>query len=130
MTLLITYNVSVTRNNEDKFCNNYGIRLIRFCKVFDLVICNDRVREDKNVEKLTYCDKKGKSCIDYALISKGLSKYVKDFKVDNFNAFFLITYLYLSPLNVNIFSVSNITLAASPRRRGVTVASRLWLAYF
>ena len=84
---LINNNMSVIRSNEDKSTNDYGIRLIRLCKMCDLILCNGRVGEDKNFGKLTYCDKKGKSCIDYALVSKGILKYVKNFKVGLFNAF-------------------------------------------
>ena len=74
---LINNNMSVSRNNEDETINDYGIRLIRLCKMCDLVICNGRVGDDKHSGKLTYCDKKGKSCVDYALVSKGMLKYVK-----------------------------------------------------
>ena len=84
---LIINNMSVNRTNEDKTINDYGIRLIRLCKMCDLILCNGRVGEDKQCGKLTYCEKKGKSCIDYALVSKGMLKYVKNFKVGTFNAF-------------------------------------------
>ena len=68
---LLKYNIPITRCNEDTKTNDFGHRLVNFCKVSGMIICNGRLEND-STGKFTYLDKKGKSSIDYVLISKGL----------------------------------------------------------
>ena len=77
---LISNNMSIVRSNEDSTINSYGRQLIQLCKCSDLVILNGRTSGDRE-GKFTYIDKKGKSVIDLAVVSKEILYLVKSFKV-------------------------------------------------
>ena len=79
--------LNVKRANKDIHTNEYGIRLIRLCKMSDLVILNGRAGEDKSEGRFTYSDRKGSSTIDYMLCCKNLLKSIKSFYVGNSNVF-------------------------------------------
>lgn len=77
---LLINNISIARKNKDHKTNDYGHKLINFCKISGLMICNGRVSGDKEGE-FTYIDKKGKSAIDYTIVSKGFINCIKTFSV-------------------------------------------------
>ena len=83
---LIENNISFSRMNEDSKCNDFGYKLINLCKISGLLICNGRLPGDK-FGSFTYFDKKGKSTVDFALISKGLLSLCNDFCVNLPSAF-------------------------------------------
>ena len=80
---LIVTETQIERFNEDTKTNDFGHRIINICQMSGLLICNGRMEGDKQEGKFTYIDKKGKSTIDYAIISKGLIKFVKEFHVQS-----------------------------------------------
>ena len=60
--------------------NDYGHALIKLCQLSSTFIYNGSV--NGNIEgNFTYVDKKGKSTIDYAIVSKGLMNYIFEFNV-------------------------------------------------
>ncbi len=74
--------VSATRNSVDQVCNNYGNRLIDFCKNMGLyIIANGRCGNDITGEATC----KNSSVIDYVLLSPDLFANVAEFKVHDFN---------------------------------------------
>ena len=83
---LLRFNITSARKNEDTKLNDYGHKLINFSKVAGLLICNGRFKGDEP-GKYTYIDKKGKSCNDFALVSKGLLSKPIDFTVHELNAY-------------------------------------------
>ena len=56
--------ISLNRSNRDKHINNYGYRLLDFCKCNSLYILNGRTGRDKGIGK---CTSKEVSTIDYFL---------------------------------------------------------------
>ena len=81
-------NIQVERNNNDSKTNDFGHRLIEICKISGLVICNGRLEGDNKNGEFTYIDKKGKSTVDYAIISKDLTKFAKNLYVESPTVFF------------------------------------------
>ena len=77
---LIMNNIRVERKNEDVKINDFGYKLIKLCQVSGMIICNGRTEGDK-FGSFTYVDRKGKSSIDYAIISKGLLNLEYNFHV-------------------------------------------------
>ena len=73
--------IAIERKNEDVKKNDFGHKLIKLCQLSGMIICNGRLAGDKLSGKFTYIDKKGKSTIDYAIISKGLLNIKSKFNV-------------------------------------------------
>ena len=99
---LIKNDIPIIRKNEDLKLNDFGHRLINLCKVSGLLICNGRLRGDRESGKFTYIDKKGKSTNDYALISKGLLSKPIEFHVHDPNAYSDHCPIELKLLNLNL----------------------------
>lgn len=76
----ISHDLQVVRKNKDPKTNDYGHLLIKLCQLSGLFICNGRLKGDEE-GCLTYTDKKGKSTIDYAVLSKGLMNNASEFHV-------------------------------------------------
>ena len=83
----INNDMSVLRMNKDKSVNDYGHKLINLCKTSDLCILNGRAFEDKGKGKLTFCNKNGKSTIDFVLASKYALYKLCYFDILPFNVF-------------------------------------------
>ena len=83
---LLENSITVSRKNEDTKVNDFGHKLVNLCKVSGLLICNGRLPGDE-IGNFTYFDKKGKSTVDFALVSKGLLCFCKDFCVHKPSAF-------------------------------------------
>jgi hypothetical protein len=66
----------MTRSNE------YGTKLLEFCKGSSMRILNGRAFNDKNVGKFTRIESTGCSVIDYVICDVQASKIINDFKVD------------------------------------------------
>lgn len=75
-------NISIYRVNRDKSMNNYGYRMLDFCKCNNLYILNGRTYRDKDEGHFT-C--KGSSTVDYFLCSLNLLPPISDFCVEEFS---------------------------------------------
>ena len=73
--------VSLQRTSKDKKMNNYGYKMLDFCKCNSLFILNGRVGQDKNSGS---CTCKDSSTVDYFLCSANILPLIIDFSVDDF----------------------------------------------
>ena len=74
------------RNNMDKIVNGHGHKLLRLVKMSSLLILNGRSESDKS-GKFTFCNHRGSSTIDYAIMSREILPSYNDFKVLSFTPF-------------------------------------------
>ena len=74
-------NVSTIRTARDKCSNNYGYKMIEFCKENNFYILNGRLGYDKSVGGTT-C--RGISCIDYFLSNVSIFNYCSNLCVEEF----------------------------------------------
>ncbi|CAG2218455.1 unnamed protein product [Mytilus edulis] len=81
---LLLHNISLPRFSEDtSSVNNYGYKLLDFCKKLNIYIGNSRLNgNDKSVGKKTCKDV---SLVDYFLLSSNVFPTVKSFDVLDFN---------------------------------------------
>ncbi|CAG2255513.1 unnamed protein product [Mytilus edulis] len=81
---LLLHNISLPRFSEDtSSVNNYGYKLLDFCKKLNIYIGNSRLNgNDKSVGKKTCKDV---SLVDYFLLSSNAFPTVKSFDVLDFN---------------------------------------------
>ena len=63
----INNNMSINRVNSDQTVNEYGNKLIDFCRTCDMAILNGRAGSDKYVGATTFVGKQGESTIDLVL---------------------------------------------------------------
>ena len=71
------------RFTEDKnYVNNYGRRLIEFCKRCSVYIANGRLHNDKFIGKNTCKDA---SLVDYLILSPNIFDFVSEFEILDFN---------------------------------------------
>ena len=74
-------NVCIDRKSRDpNFINSYGRQLIEFLKCNSLCIVNGRTQGD-NVGNITCIANKGKSIVDYCIISRNIHNFVNSFNV-------------------------------------------------
>lgn len=74
-------NISTIRSVRDKCSNNYGYKMIEFCKENNFFILNGRLGYDKSVGGTT-C--RGVSCIDYFLSNVSVFNYCRNLCVEEF----------------------------------------------
>lgn len=67
--------------------NNYAYKLIDTCKENNLYIANDRIGENKGIEKKTFKDT---PVVDYLILSAELIGSVNEFNVLDLNPLFLL----------------------------------------
>ena len=67
---------------EDRYLNNNGSKLIELCKISYLKIVNGRVGRDKHIGNYTCYTSRGKSTINYALVSMDVFSPIDDFHID------------------------------------------------
>ena len=79
--------------------NNYGFKLLNFCKKLNIYIANSRIGLDKGIGKRT-C--KNTSVVDYFLMSSKLFSLVKEFEIQDFD-----------PLLSDVYNPIHITLQSS-----------------
>ena len=72
--------VNIDRTNSDTNINNYGYRLLDFCKSNTLYILNGRTSRDHGVGALT-C--KNRSTVDYFLCSSNIFSMISNFYVND-----------------------------------------------
>ena len=81
--ILDTANAPLGRySNDQGHCNNYGYKLIEFCKNNNLFIVNGRVGKDKMIGKVT---SKDTSTVDYLITSANLFSFISEFEVMDFD---------------------------------------------
>ena len=73
--------IDISRTVSDKTSNNYGYKLINFCKRNNMFILNGRLGEDK-VHGHTTC--RNSSCIDYFISNVYMFEYLRNLYVDDF----------------------------------------------
>lgn len=76
---------ALTRFSQDKIVNSNGRKLLEFCKLNGLRICNSRFGQDKGVGKYTYIGSTGSSLVDYVIMSPSLMKCLSKFYIDDPN---------------------------------------------
>ena len=87
-SLLNNLGFAVRRTSQDKTVFDYGHKLIDLCTATNMCILNGRAFDDKNVGRLTCCNHRGQSVVDYALVDKNVMYSCTNFNVaNNFNAY-------------------------------------------
>ncbi|MEW8548380.1 MAG: reverse transcriptase family protein, partial [Candidatus Thiodiazotropha sp.] len=76
---------ALVRFSQDKCVNTNGRKLLEFCKLNGLRICNGRFGQDKGVGKYTYIGSTGSSVVDYVIASPLLLECLSTFHVDDPN---------------------------------------------
>ena len=74
--------ISRKRANKDKTLNENGKDLINLCKRNNMIIMNGRTGSDREIGKVTFQSKNGKSTIDYCITSPDFIRHIQDFQVD------------------------------------------------
>lgn len=69
------------RYSQDKIINSNGRKLLEFCRLNCLRICNGRLGSDKGIGKFTYVGSTGRSVVDYVIVSSALLKCFLKFEV-------------------------------------------------
>ena len=69
------------RFSQDRFVNSNGRKLLDFCKLNRLRICNGRMGMDKSIGKYMYVGSTGSSVVDYVLISESITDTISKFRV-------------------------------------------------
>ena len=77
--------ICIERHNMDKKVDTYGRNLINMCMFSSLKIVNGRFGSDRGVGNLTCHKPRGKSTVDYCLVSDGLLDCISNFYVDTFD---------------------------------------------
>ncbi|XP_062583214.1 uncharacterized protein LOC134244980 [Saccostrea cucullata] len=75
------FKIPLHRVVQDVHVNNFGYKMIDFCKNNDIYIVNGRAGSDKYVGGLT-C--KGSSTVDYVVATAPMFKFIKDFDISDF----------------------------------------------
>jgi len=86
------------RNNPDYTVNNYGRKLISFCKNNNMFVLNGRVGKDQAGKTTS----KNDSVVDYAISSAHLLGKVEDFEIIEFSKLFSDIH---SPVSLSISCV-------------------------
>ena len=94
------------RFSRDYFINTNGRKLLDFCKLNSLRICNGRLGKDKGVGKYTYVGGPGSSVVDYVLVSESIINLISKFNIGGRNI--------LSDHCAVYFSMSNVKLEVHP----------------
>ena len=74
-------NVSIERKVTDTNTNNFGYKLVDFCKSNSLYLLNGRIGRDRITGKNT-C--RGASCVDYFISNSELFQYARDLFIDDY----------------------------------------------
>ena len=74
---------ALVRLSQDKNVNSNGRKLLDFCKLNGLRICNGRFGQDKGVGKYTYIGSTGSSVVDYVIMSPSLIECLSKFYIDD-----------------------------------------------
>ena len=104
MDVFRKYDILEQRNSKDTRKNNFGNQLLQLCKYNDLLICNGRTGDDKNVGNFT-C--KNSSVVDYVICSTSLFERIVNFDVLEFSNLFSDAHCGLS-LTLSCNVVANI----------------------
>ena len=72
---------SLSRVSQDRVVNRNGRKLLEFCKLNSLRVCNGRVGMDSGVGKYTFVGSSGCSVIDYIIVNPRLLEAMSSFQV-------------------------------------------------
>ncbi|CAC5416793.1 unnamed protein product [Mytilus coruscus] len=76
-------NIPVERSSEDRGrCNNYGYKMLNFCKNNSIFIANGRICDDAGIGKVTCSEI---SIVDYLIVSPELFPFITEFQVVDFD---------------------------------------------
>ena len=100
------------KSEEESRHNNYGYRVIEFCKNLGIFILNGRVGQDRNCGRVT-CNK---SVDDIFMANPRLLATCKDFYVDTFNPLYSDKH---SPVILSLQILNVETIESNPERDGV-----------
>ncbi|MCG8047977.1 MAG: hypothetical protein JAY66_20205 [Candidatus Thiodiazotropha taylori] len=76
---------NIARSSQDKVINTNGRKLLEFCKLNGLRVCNGRLGDDNGVGKYTYVGSTGCSVIDYVIVNPSLFDMICSFQVGDPN---------------------------------------------
>ena len=80
-------NISIERISQDKGTNEYGTKLLNLCNSCNLLCMNGRAFKDKNKGKVTFCNHRGESVIDYVICDKKALSIMNDFAINDMSVF-------------------------------------------
>ena len=72
---------NLPRFSEDHIINQNGRRLLEFCVLNNLRMCNGRVGADKGTGKFTFVDSTGCDVVNYVLVSSDLLNHLSHFEI-------------------------------------------------
>ena len=72
------------RHNKDTQVNVFGEHLLQLCKNSEMIISNGRFFYDKCSGNFTYFSRRGKSTVNYLLLSKRSLDMLRDLKLGNY----------------------------------------------
>ena len=71
----------LTRFSQDHVINSNGRKLLDFCRLNGLRICNGRIGSDSGVGKYTYVGSTGSSVVDYVITNPSLLDFIHKFDI-------------------------------------------------
>lgn len=94
-------NIPLERKVQDSRVNNFGYKLIDFCKNNELYIVNSRIGNNKHTGGTTY---KNSCTVDYVLSSVHMFAFFQDFDIEEFNNLYSDVH---NPISFTISSCNN-----------------------
>ena len=114
--------VPLDRFSQDHFINVNGGKLLDFCKLNSLRICNGGLGQDKGIGKYTYIGGTGSSVVDYVLVSESIFNFISKFSIGDPNI--------LSDHCEVTFSISDVRFEAQPSEEtmqmGEQICKKIW----
>ena len=116
--------IDTDRHNMDKKVDTHGRNLINLCIDSNFKIVNGRFGSDHGVGKLTCHKPRGKSTVDYCLVSDDLLDCISDFYVDTFDRCMSDVHSPIC-LKINLpFSAINASLACGQKYEKLLFTSK------
>ena len=109
--------VPLDRFSQDHFININGRKLLDFCKLNSLRICNGRLGQDRGIGKYTYIGGTGSSVVDYVLVSESIFNFISKFSIGDPNI--------LSDHCEVTFSISDVRFEAQSSEETMQMGERI-----
>ena len=84
LLILDTSNIP-KRSNQDNVLDYNGLRLLELCQSTGLLTANDRISNERNIGKFTFCSHIGQSTVDYLLLNLTDSNTIAYFNILDLN---------------------------------------------